>query len=140
MPGDALRWPVEYRLLQTCVQESFSLRANGPGSEIRSGALSVERLATGGRGMRAFLIMGATLALAACGGGNDTSSTEANTMAADNMMMDTNMAMDPAMNGGNMAMDPMMNGTMNGVDPATQNMIQQDMNTNSPDTNLANGM
>jgi hypothetical protein len=90
--------------------------------------------------MRAFLIMGATLALAACGGGNDTSSTEANTMAADNMMMDTNMAMDPAMNGGNMAMDPMMNGTMNGVDPATQNMIQQDMNTNSPDTNLANGM
>lgn len=26
------------------------------------------------------------------------------------------------------------------VDPATQNMTQQDMNTNAPDTNLANGM
>jgi len=37
-------------------------------------------------------------------------------------------------------MDPMMNGTANTLDPATQNMIKQDMNTNSPDTNLANGM
>jgi hypothetical protein len=49
-------------------------------------------------------------------------------MADDNMMMDAN-----AMNGttmdGNMAMDP-----------ATQNMTEQDMNTNAPDTNLANGM
>lgn len=26
------------------------------------------------------------------------------------------------------------------VDPATQNMIQQDINTNTPDKNLANGM
>lgn len=90
--------------------------------------------------MRIFLAASAALALAACGG-SETSSTETN-MAADNMMMDQNMAMDPMMNGsGNMAMDPMMNGTGNGmIDPATQNMIQQDMNTNSPDTNLANGM
>jgi hypothetical protein len=47
-------------------------------------------------------------------------------MAGDNMMMDQNAAMNGAT----------MNGTMT-VDPATQNMMQQDMNTNAPDTNLA---
>lgn len=89
--------------------------------------------------MRAFLVIGAALALGACGD-RDTRSDEAN-MAADNMMIDQNMAMDPMMNAdANMTMDPMMNGTTNGLDPATQNMIEQDMNTNNPDTNLANGM
>ena len=89
--------------------------------------------------MRAFLVIGAALALGACGGG-DTRSDEAN-MAADNMMIDQNMAMDPMMNAdANMAMDPMMNGTTNSLDPATQNMIEQDMNTNDADTNLANGL
>ncbi len=38
----------------------------------------------------------------------------------------------------------MMNGAATdsemAVDPATQNMIQQDVNSNAPDTNLANGM
>lgn len=88
--------------------------------------------------MRTFLIAGAALALSACGGGgSETQSSDANMTATNDMMMDQNMAMDPAMNGGNMAMDPMMNG----MDPAMQNnMIQQDMNTNSPDTNLANGL
>ncbi len=96
--------------------------------------------------MRKLIIVGAALALSACGGGGDTSS-EANMAASDNMMMDPNMmmdqnmAMDPAMSDPNMMMDPMANGAANGaMDPATQNMIQQDMNTNSPDTNLANGM
>lgn len=89
--------------------------------------------------MRAFLVIGAALALGACGD-RDTRSDEAN-MAADNMMIDQNMAMDPMMNAdANMTMDPMMNGTTNDLDPATQNMIEQDMNTNNPDTNLANGM
>lgn len=89
--------------------------------------------------MRAFLVIGAALVLGACGD-RDTRSDEAN-MAADNMMVDENMAMDPMMNvDANMAMDPMMNGTTNGLDPTTQNMIEQDMNTNDPDTNLANGM
>ena len=88
--------------------------------------------------MRKFLIMGATLALAACGGGGTES--DAVNVAADNMAMD-NMGMDPMMNGaGNMAMDPAMNGMANGMDPATQNLMEQDMNTNSPDTNLANGI
>jgi hypothetical protein len=90
--------------------------------------------------MRAILVLGATLALCACGGG-ETQSDEANMAATDNMMMDQNMAMDPMMNAdANMTMDPMMNGTTNGLDPATQNMVEQDMNTNDPDTNLANGM
>ncbi len=91
--------------------------------------------------MRAFIVMGVALAVAACGGGGDTKSGDANMATSDNMTMDQNMALDPMMNGtGNMAMDPMMNGTANGADPATQNMMQQDMNTNDPDTNLANGM
>lgn len=99
--------------------------------------------------MRTTLIIGVALALSACGGSN-TASNDANMAASGNMAMDPmmndtgNMAMDPMMNGtGNMAMDPMMNGgnmTGNAVDPATQNMIKQDMNTNDPDTNLANGM
>ena len=92
--------------------------------------------------MRILLTLGAALAVSACGGGGETQSNEANLTASDNMMLDQNLTMDPAMNGtANMAMDPAMNGAANGtVDPATQNMIQQDMNTNDPDTNLANGM
>ncbi len=88
-----------------------------------------------------IIVSAAALTLAACGGGGNTSS-EANMSASNDLMMDQNMAMDPTMmNGsGNMAMDPMMNGAANGLDPATQNMVQQDMNTNDPDTNLANGM
>jgi hypothetical protein len=82
-----------------------------------------------------LLAAGAALALSACGGGEQTEAnsadamtTDANMMAADNMMMDQNMA---------------MNGTMDAnmtTDPATQNMMMEDMNTNAPDTNLANGM
>ena len=89
--------------------------------------------------MRILIVMGAALSLAACGG-NDRAAEEANMAATDNMMMDANMSADPMMNGtGTMAMDPMMNGA-NAMDPATQNAMQQDMNTNDPDTNLANGM
>ncbi len=87
--------------------------------------------------MRALiLVAGAALTLSACSGGTETETTTVNTttvgndtMAADNMMMDANMTMNGTAMDGNMAMDP-----------ATQNMIQQDMNTNSPDTNLANGL
>ncbi len=91
--------------------------------------------------MRALLLAtGAALMLSACGGGgseaNNTAAADANAtgldanlMATDNMAMDANMTMNGADMNGNV-----------GVDPATQNMIQQDMNTNSPDTNLANGL
>jgi hypothetical protein len=93
--------------------------------------------------MRVLLFAaGAVLTLSACGGGGEGEANSANGMAADSNMMAT----DNMMAGDNMMMDQnaAMNGaTMNGnmtVDPATQNMMQQDMNTNAPDTNLANGM
>ena len=91
--------------------------------------------------MRMILLAGLALATAACGGG-ETEATDANTMAADNMMMDANMMMD-----GNVMMDPNMSmngaamgGTNGAIDATTQNMMAQDANTNDPDTNLANGM
>ena len=81
--------------------------------------------------MRTLLLVGcAALALSACG---DNDSSEANNVAADNMMMDQNAAL------GDPTMDPNMTGNMP-VDSATQNMMMNDMNTNDPDTNLANGM
>jgi uridylate kinase len=85
--------------------------------------------------MRVLLFAAAAaLTLTACGGGesaeenNAMMAEDANMMATDNMMIDANAMNGTAMDG-NMA-----------VDPATQNMIEQDMNTNTPDTNLANGM
>ena len=91
--------------------------------------------------MRILLLAGAALALSACGGANDTQAEDGNSAGTENMIMDTNTALDPAMNGAaNMALDPAMNGMGNGADPATQNMVQQDLNTNDPDTNLANGL
>ena len=91
--------------------------------------------------MRALiLVAGAALSLAACGSNNDEAvNSDANLMVADNMStMDSNM----------MATDPnMMDANMGGADAnmmtngATEaNMMAQDMNTNAPDTNLANGM
>lgn len=86
--------------------------------------------------MRAILVLGALVALSACGGGGETESDAVNTAATDNMMLEDNMAMDPAMNmdanaalGGNAA-----------VDAATANAMATDLNTNDADTNLANGM
>lgn len=70
---------------------------------------------------------GAALALSACGDKDNTetttvnTTTDANMMATDNTMMTTD-------------------GNTVAVDPATQNMIQEDLNTNDKDTNLANGM
>lgn len=81
-----------------------------------------------------ILAAGAALTLSACGGDRSETNTadmmanDANMMAADNMMMDQNMTINGTTMDGNMA------------DPATQNMIMQDMNTNEPDTNLANGI
>jgi hypothetical protein len=79
--------------------------------------------------MRAFLLIScAALGLAACG---DNDADEAN-MADANMMMEENVALDPTLNAdANLAM---------GADPATQDLVNQDMNTNAPDANLANGL
>ena len=92
--------------------------------------------------MRMILLVGAALAVSACGGGNETEANEANALVSDNMMSDPNLMMDPNM----MATDPNMSangmtmGGATGMDANTQNMMAQDMNTNSPDTNLANGL
>lgn len=92
-----------------------------------------------------FFVAGAALTLAACGGTEsttNTSTTGTNMMASDPMMMNGS---DPMMGGtmGNTMggdMGNTMGGNMMGADPATQNAMRQDMNTNDPDTNLANGM
>lgn len=83
--------------------------------------------------MRSLIfVAGAALALSACGGRDESEANEANAMMADNMMAGENMMMDQNM---------MMNGDGNmAIDPDTQNLMQQDLNTNAPDTNLANGL
>lgn len=85
--------------------------------------------------MRAiFLVAGAALALSACGGGN-TEANEVNTLTTDNMMVDSNAMMAPGDMANMDTMDPNM-----AMDANMANMMAEDMNTNSPDTNLANGM
>ena len=72
-------------------------------------------------------------ALAACGGGGDEANSDAN-------MVDMNAGMTD-MNATDMnAMDANM--TMNAADGmnATENAMVNDLTTNSPDANLANGM
>nr|WP_314441719.1 hypothetical protein [uncultured Sphingomonas sp.] len=91
--------------------------------------------------MRALiLVAGAALSLAACGSNSDEAmNSDANLLVADNMStMDANMMGTDAnmmMDGNMTAMDGnmMMNST-------EANMMAQDMNTNAPDTNLANGL
>jgi hypothetical protein len=83
-----------------------------------------------------ILVAGAALSLAACGSKTtEVDNADANLMVADNMSMDANMAapMDSNMMGGADA-----NMATNGATEA--NMMAKDMNTNDPDTNLANGM
>ena len=79
--------------------------------------------------MRAFLLIScAALGVAACGGGNDAE--EAN-MADANMMMEENIALDGGLN-----VDANMDANMAGTD----NLAAVDMATNTPDTNVANGL
>lgn len=81
-----------------------------------------------------FLIAGVALSLAACGSGGGAD--EANTLNADNMLVNDGAMMDPTMNGD-------LNGMTVGnetMDANTQNAVEQDLNTNDADTNLANGM
>ena len=80
-----------------------------------------------------ILIAGSMLALSASGSNNE----EANTLAVNNLVVEdlSNGSDTMTMNGDMNAMD--MN-AMNGSD--TANAMATDMNTNDPDTNLANGM
>ncbi len=84
--------------------------------------------------MRALILAaGAALSLAACSGGTETEANEVDTLAVNNLVVDADTmdAMNATTN---------MDANMMAADPATQNMMANDMNTNSPDTNLANGL
>ena len=81
-----------------------------------------------------LLIGGAALALSACGSNNDAS--DANTLAVDNMLVDDSAAANGMLEGDLNAVGA-ENGTM---DANTANAVAQDLNTNDPDTNLANGL
>ena len=86
--------------------------------------------------MRAMILAaGAVLALSACDSNNEANQTD---LSVNNLVVEdlSNGSDTMMMNGGDMnAMD--MN-SMNGAE--TANAIATDMNTNDPDTNLANGM
>ncbi len=94
----------------------------------------------------ASMIAGAALLVSACGGETANNTMTTNTMGADTYnsmgtMGDSNMmggTMDSNMSG-NM-MGGSMGGNMMGSNSMMNNMMMQDMNTNAPDTNLANGM
>ena len=76
--------------------------------------------------MRKILVAAsAALMLTACGGADNTD--EANTMAADNMMLDQNTMLDANLDA-------------NATVDDTQNAMLNDLTTNDADTNLANGM
>lgn len=77
--------------------------------------------------MRAFLLIScAALGLAACS--RDEAAEDAN-MADANLTMEENMVMDNA-----------MNGDINMADDTTANLVNQDMQSNEADANLANGL
>lgn len=83
--------------------------------------------------MRAFLLVaGAALTLSACGGGGES---EANELAVENLAVENLVVNDPAMDA-NLA----TNMDVNMTDPAIENAIANDLTTNTPDANLANGM
>ena len=86
--------------------------------------------------MRAMILAaGAVLALSACGSNNEANQTD---LSVNNLVVEdlSNGSDTMMMNGDDMnAMD--MN-SMNGAE--TANAVATDMNTNDPDTNLANGM
>ncbi|MFL6733619.1 MAG: hypothetical protein ACJ8EY_02860 [Sphingomicrobium sp.] len=84
--------------------------------------------------MRALiLVTGAALSLAACGS-NETAE-EGNNLEVNTLIVD-NAASIPD----GTTMDANAMGDMNMVDANTAAAMQQDMNTNAPDANLANGM
>ena len=84
--------------------------------------------------MRIIALAGLALALSACGG--DRTTEEANTLAADNLLMDENLMFD-ANASLNEAGGLDANASTNA---ATENLMAKDAVTNDPDTNLANGL
>lgn len=85
--------------------------------------------------MRAFLLVaGAALTLSACGGGGES---EANELAVENLTVENLVVNDPAAMDANMSANLDANVTMNSD---TANAVANDLTTNTPDANLANGM
>ena len=86
-----------------------------------------------------ILAAGAALTLVACNNNaaNDQANADMNLGADNGMMADQNMMMDQNM--GDMNAAGGADGNM-ATNAATENAMAKDMNTNDPDTNLANGM
>ena len=82
--------------------------------------------------MRALiLVAGAALTLSACGGGGETA--ENNTLAVETLDANNLVVTDPA------AMNGSLDANATGNADAA-NLVAEDLTTNSPDTNLANGL
>jgi hypothetical protein len=88
--------------------------------------------------MHKFLLVGAVVALSACGSGGNKANS-ANGANASAMNSAAPMAPAPMEQNGAM-MPPAGNVAMNSANSTAQNMMMKDMKTNDPDTNLANGM
>jgi hypothetical protein len=85
--------------------------------------------------MRSILLIGgAALALSACGNNNESS--DANTLTADNVLVDDSATANAMLEGDLNA----VSGANGAMDANTANAVAQDLNTNDPDTNLANGL
>ena len=86
--------------------------------------------------MRAFILAaGAALTLSACSGGGGETAAENNTLAVETLDAGNLIVNDPAAMNGTATLDA--NATLNA--DAT-NLAAEDLTTNSPDTNLSNGL
>ena len=84
--------------------------------------------------MRALvLVAGATLSISACSsGGTDEDANAVDTLAVNNLVVDEGAAMTANVDANAMTTD--LNAT------ETNDLVNQDLTTNSPDSNLANGL
>ena len=85
--------------------------------------------------MRAFIFAaGAALTLAACGGGG----TEANEANSTDLEVNNLVVNDPAALGMDANLDANLDANAT-LDASTENAVAEDLTTNAPDANLANG-
>ena len=84
--------------------------------------------------MRALIFAaGAALTLSACGGGGGETA-ENNSLAVETLDANTLIVNDPAAMNGSATLDANLTGN------ADSNLVAQDLTTNTPDTNLSNGL
>lgn len=85
--------------------------------------------------MRALiLVAGAALTVSACGGREAEEANSVDTLAVNNLVVDEN-----TLGGATTDLNVAVNGTGE-LDSNTANAVAEDLTTNSPDANLANGM